>query len=92
MARPRLADGDGSVSLFAEVMYLNGEAIELLHQPAAPPDSELFAFFRRSDVVGRGDVLDTRSFPSSTSNARKHPGSDRGAQPPRRSGRALVPL
>jgi len=44
-------------------MYLNGEAIELLHQPAAHTDSDLFAFFRRSDVVVAGDVLDTRQFP-----------------------------
>jgi cyclase len=44
-------------------MYLNGEAIEVLHQPAAHTDSDVFAFFRRSDVVAAGDVLDTRQFP-----------------------------
>jgi cyclase len=44
-------------------MYLNGEAIELLHQPAAHTDSDILAFFRRSDVVVAGDVLDTRQFP-----------------------------
>src|SRR5262245_26698714 len=44
-------------------MYLNGEAIEVLHQPAAHTDSDVFAFFRRSDVVFAGDVLDTRQFP-----------------------------
>ena len=44
-------------------MYLNGEAIEVLHQPAAHTDSDLLAFFRRSDVVVAGDVLDTRQFP-----------------------------
>jgi cyclase len=46
-----------------KVMYLNGEAIEMIHQPAAHTDSDLFAFFRRSDVVMAGDVLDTRQFP-----------------------------
>ncbi len=46
-----------------KAMYLNGEAIEELHQPAAHTDSDLFAFFRRSDVVMAGDVLDTRQFP-----------------------------
>jgi glyoxylase-like metal-dependent hydrolase (beta-lactamase superfamily II) len=46
-----------------KAMYLNGEAIEMLHQPAAHTDSDLFAFFRRSDVVMAGDVLDTRQFP-----------------------------
>ena len=44
-------------------LYLNGEAIEVLHQPAAHTDSDVFAFFRRSDVVVAGDVLDTRHFP-----------------------------
>ncbi len=44
-------------------MYLNDEAIEVLHQPAAHTDSDVFAFFRRSDVVVAGDVLDTRQFP-----------------------------
>lgn len=44
-------------------MYLNGEAIEVLHQPSAHSDSDVFVFFRRSDVVVAGDVLDTRQFP-----------------------------
>ena len=44
-------------------MYLNGEAIEMLHQPAAHTDSDVIAFFRRSDVLVAGDVLDTRQFP-----------------------------
>jgi glyoxylase-like metal-dependent hydrolase (beta-lactamase superfamily II) len=44
-------------------MYLNGEPIEILHQPAAHTDSDTFAFFRRSDVVVAGDVLDLRQFP-----------------------------
>lgn len=44
-------------------LYLNGEPIEALHQPAAHTDSDLFVFFRRSDVVVAGDVLDTRHFP-----------------------------
>jgi glyoxylase-like metal-dependent hydrolase (beta-lactamase superfamily II) len=46
-----------------KAVYLNGEAIELLRQPAAHTDSDVFAFFRRSDVVFAGDVLDTRQFP-----------------------------
>lgn len=46
-----------------QYMYLNGEAIEVLRQTAAHTDSDVFAFFRRSDVVFAGDVLDTRQFP-----------------------------
>jgi len=44
-------------------LYLNNEAIEVLHQAAAHTDSDAFAFFRRSDVVVAGDVMDTRHFP-----------------------------
>jgi len=44
-------------------MYLNGEGIEMLHQPAAHTDGDLVIFFRRSDVVVAGDVLDTTRFP-----------------------------
>jgi cyclase len=44
-------------------MYLNGEAIEMLSQPVAHTDADAFVFFRRSDVVVAGDVLDTRQFP-----------------------------
>jgi len=44
-------------------LYLNDEAIEVLHQPAAHTDSDVFVFFRRSDVVVAGDVIDARRFP-----------------------------
>jgi glyoxylase-like metal-dependent hydrolase (beta-lactamase superfamily II) len=46
-----------------KVMYLNGEPIEVLSQPNAHTDSDAVVFFRRSDVVVAGDVLDTRQFP-----------------------------
>jgi cyclase len=44
-------------------MYLNGEGIEIFHQPAAHTDGDAIVFFRRSDVVVAGDVLDTTRFP-----------------------------
>ena len=44
-------------------MYLNGEGIEVLHQPAAHTDGDAIVFFRRSDVIVAGDVLDTTRFP-----------------------------
>jgi glyoxylase-like metal-dependent hydrolase (beta-lactamase superfamily II) len=44
-------------------MYLNGEGIEVLHQPAAHSDGDVVVFFRRSDVVVAGDILDTTHFP-----------------------------
>ena len=44
-------------------MYLNGEGVEIYHEPAAHTDGDAIVFFRRSDVVMAGDVLDTRRFP-----------------------------
>jgi cyclase len=44
-------------------MYLNDEGIEVLHQPAAHTDGDVVVFFRRSDVVVAGDILDTTRFP-----------------------------
>jgi cyclase len=44
-------------------MYLNGEGIEVLHQPAAHTDADSVVFFRRSDVIAAGDVLDLERFP-----------------------------
>src|SRR5919201_482220 len=67
-------------------MYLNGEAIEVLRQPAAHTDSDVFAFFRRSDVVVAGDVLDTRQFPVIDVER-----GGRGAAPPR-SARDAAPI
>ena len=44
-------------------MYLNGEGIEIFHQPAAHTDGDAIVLFRRSDVVVAGDVFDTTRFP-----------------------------
>ncbi len=44
-------------------VYLNGEGIEVFHQPAAHTDGDAIVFFRRSDVIVAGDVLDTTRFP-----------------------------
>jgi glyoxylase-like metal-dependent hydrolase (beta-lactamase superfamily II) len=44
-------------------MYLNGEGIEVLHQPAAHTDGDAIVFFRRSDVVVTGDIVDVDRFP-----------------------------
>ena len=46
-----------------EAMYLNGEGIQITHQPAAHSDSDSITFFRRSDVIAVGDILDTTRFP-----------------------------
>ncbi len=71
-------------------MYLNGEGIEVLHQPAAHTDGDSVVFFRRSDVVVAGDILDTTTLPGDRRRARRqHPGRDRRAQPARRPGDPL---
>jgi glyoxylase-like metal-dependent hydrolase (beta-lactamase superfamily II) len=44
-------------------MFLNGEGIEVLHQPAAHTDGDSIAFFRRSDIVVAGNILDLSRFP-----------------------------
>lgn len=42
---------------------MNDEPIEILYQSAAHSDADSFVFFRKSDVVAAGDVLDTTRFP-----------------------------
>jgi len=42
---------------------MNDEGIEVLYQPAAHSDADSFVFFRGSDVVVAGDVIDTTHFP-----------------------------
>ena len=44
-------------------MSFNGEGIEILHQPAAHTDGDTVVFFRRSDVVVAGHILDATRFP-----------------------------
>lgn len=43
--------------------YFNGEAVQLLHQPAAHTDGDSIVFFRRSDVISAGDVFTTTLYP-----------------------------
>jgi len=44
-------------------LYVNGEGVELLHQPEAHTDGDLIVFFRRSDVISTGDIFVMNSFP-----------------------------
>jgi cyclase len=44
-------------------MYLNGEGIQVIHQPAANTDGNVIVFFRRGDVIATGDLIDTTRFP-----------------------------
>ncbi len=44
-------------------VYFNGEAVQVLHQPAAHTDGDSIVFFRKSDVVVAGDIFVTTTFP-----------------------------
>jgi len=46
-----------------QTLRMNDEGIEVLYQPAAHSNSDSFVFFRGSDVVVAGDVMDTTRFP-----------------------------
>ena len=48
----------------SKAIYFNGEAIEIIHTPAAHTDGDVLVFFRGSDVVSAGGVISTASFPS----------------------------
>jgi glyoxylase-like metal-dependent hydrolase (beta-lactamase superfamily II) len=43
--------------------FLNGEAVQLLHQPAAHTSGDSIVFFRKSDVIVTGDIVDFTSYP-----------------------------
>jgi glyoxylase-like metal-dependent hydrolase (beta-lactamase superfamily II) len=44
-------------------VFFNGEGIEILHMPSAHSDGDVAVFFRKSDVVVAGHVLDDTRFP-----------------------------
>ncbi|MGE3843462.1 MAG: hypothetical protein AB7I50_17965 [Vicinamibacterales bacterium] len=44
-------------------MYVNGEAVQVMHMPKAHSDGDSVVFFRRADVIAVGDIIDLRSFP-----------------------------
>ena len=44
-------------------LFFNGEAVRVLHQPAAHTDGDSIVFFRRSDVIATGDIFLTTTYP-----------------------------
>ena len=46
-----------------KTMFVNGEGIELRHQPAAHTDGDTLVYFRGSDVIAAGDVFSTSGYP-----------------------------
>jgi glyoxylase-like metal-dependent hydrolase (beta-lactamase superfamily II) len=43
--------------------FFNGEAVILMHQPAAHTDGDSIVYFRGSDVIATGDIFSTTSYP-----------------------------
>jgi cyclase len=43
--------------------FFNGEGVRIIYQPAAHTDGDSMVFFRYSDVIAAGDVLNTESYP-----------------------------
>jgi glyoxylase-like metal-dependent hydrolase (beta-lactamase superfamily II) len=44
-------------------LFVNGEALQLIHVPAAHTDGDTLLFFRRSDVIATGDIYSTSRYP-----------------------------
>ena len=44
-------------------VFSNGEPVQLLFQPDAHTDGDIFVFFRKSDVVTTGDIVDLTRYP-----------------------------
>ena len=43
--------------------YWNGEPIEFISETNATTDGDILVFFRKSDVIAAGDVIDTNAYP-----------------------------
>lgn len=56
-------------------IYMNGEGVEMFRMPAAHSDADVAVFFRASDVIAAGDVIDATRFPVIDT---KHGGSIKG--------------
>jgi cyclase len=44
-------------------LFVNGEALQLIHVPKAHTDGDTMVFFRRSDVISTGDIYNTSRYP-----------------------------
>jgi cyclase len=44
-------------------LFVNNEALQLFHVPAAHTDGDTMVFFRRSDVISTGDIYTTTGYP-----------------------------
>lgn len=62
-ARPFEAQPSDTYFTDGWAFFVNGEAIRMLHVPAAHTDGDTIVFFRRSDVISTGDIFRTDGYP-----------------------------
>ncbi len=46
-----------------KALWYNDEPVEMIHEPAAHTDGDVMAFFRHSDVIAAGPMIDTFAYP-----------------------------
>jgi len=66
MAAAHTPDGSAPTDTFfrgTHEIYFNDEPIEVIHVPSATSDGDLIVFFRKSDVVVAGDVIQDLTYP-----------------------------
>ena len=66
MAAAKLAEHDAPTDTFyrgTRELWFNDEPIEIIHVPSATSDGDVLVFFRKSDVVVAGDVIQDLTYP-----------------------------
>jgi cyclase len=63
--KPRYPEAAWPTESFLEKkqLYINGEGIDMRHRPSAYSNGDSIVFFRRSDVIAAGPVIDSEGFP-----------------------------
>ncbi len=46
-----------------KTVWFNDEALEIIHEPGAHTDGDSMVFFRRSDTIAAGPIIDTLAYP-----------------------------
>jgi len=46
-----------------KTLWYNDESIEIIHEPAAHTDGDSMVFFRHSDAIASGPIIDTMAYP-----------------------------
>jgi cyclase len=62
-AAPQAAWPTDTYSLPQKNLFVNDEAVQIMHEPAAHTDGDSIVFFRRSDVVATGEIFSTKDYP-----------------------------